>query len=98
MIFAMAASTTLTTLTGSSTPTQRTLAPGVAVEVRSRFVERWARGFEIIEVVDEPAGPRYRLLRSSDRSVVPELFTPSEVRLDPRYAPEPWVGAIGITA
>lgn len=66
------------------------LVPGTAVEVRSRFVERWVHGFEVAEVLEDPAGPRYRLLRSSDRTVLPEVFGLPEVRPDPRYAPGGW--------
>jgi hypothetical protein len=56
--------------------------PGTRVEVRSRFDERWTRGFEVAEVVsqDDPAGVRYRIRRRSDGSVLPALFVDDEVR------------------
>jgi hypothetical protein len=56
--------------------------PGTRVEVRSRFDERWTRGFEVAEVVshDEPTAVRYRIRRRSDGSVLPALFVDDEVR------------------
>ena len=56
--------------------------PGTRVEVRSRFDERWTRGFEVAEVVsqDEPTAVRYRIRRRSDGSVLPALFIDDEVR------------------
>jgi hypothetical protein len=56
--------------------------PGTRVEVRSRFDERWTRGFEVAEVVseDDPASLRYRIRRRSDGSVLPSLFVDDEVR------------------
>jgi hypothetical protein len=60
-----------------------TVAPvkqGTRVEVRSRFDERWARGFEVAEVVDEGSDARYKLKRRSDGSVLPTLFVDDEVR------------------
>jgi hypothetical protein len=52
------------------------LKPGVKVEVRSRFEERWSRGFEVAEVT--PDG--YRLKRLSDLTVLPVAFAPEDVR------------------
>jgi hypothetical protein len=56
--------------------------PGTRVEVRSRFDERWTRGFEVAEVVDQgdTAAVRYRIRRRSDGSVLPALFVDDEVR------------------
>lgn len=58
--------------------------PGTRVEVRSRFDERWTRGFEVADIVgDDDAGtdgPRYRIRRRSDGSVLPSLFVDDEVR------------------
>ena len=56
--------------------------PGTRVEVRSRFDERWTRGFEVAEVVSEPDpdSVRYRIRRRSDGSVLPSLFVDDEVR------------------
>ena len=42
------------------------LVVNCAVEVRSRFHDRWISGFTIAEVVDEPGRLRYRLTRRSD--------------------------------
>ena len=53
---------------------------GTHVEVRSRFDERWARGFEVAEIVDEGDAARYKLKRRSDGSVLPALFVDDEVR------------------
>lgn len=62
------------------------MQPGTRVEVRSRFDQRWARGFEIEERVDqdEQGGPRYRLRRRSDGSVLPALFVDDDVREEKR--------------
>lgn len=53
---------------------------GTRVEVRSRFDERWARGFEVAEVVEEGDAARYKVRRRSDGSVLPTLFVDDEVR------------------
>jgi hypothetical protein len=58
--------------------------PGTHVEVRSRFDQRWARGFEIEERVDDQAGLQYRLRRRSDGSVLPALFVDDDVREEKR--------------
>jgi hypothetical protein len=52
------------------------LEPGTAVEVRNRFDRSWSTGFEVAEVLDN----RYRLLRLSDHSTLPELFDRDDVR------------------
>jgi hypothetical protein len=54
--------------------------PGTRVEVRSRFDQRWARGFEIAEKVVTEGSPQYRLRRRSDNSVLPALFVDDDVR------------------
>jgi hypothetical protein len=54
--------------------------PGTRVEVRSRFDQRWARGFEIEEQVVDQSGRRYRVRRRSDNSVLPALFVFDDVR------------------
>lgn len=54
----------------------RHLAPGVRVEVRNQFDGSWAGGFEIAD--EDPGG--YRLRRTSDRVVLPSLFSPGDVR------------------
>jgi hypothetical protein len=60
------------------------LAPGTRVEVRRRFDDRWARGFEVAEV-----GPEgYLLLRLSDHSVIPTTFCGADVR--PEHKKQTW--------
>ena len=52
-----------------------------AVEVRSRFHDRWIYGFAIAEAVDNGTGPcRYRLTRRSDGIPLPILFDACDVR------------------
>ena len=50
--------------------------PGTKVEVRDRFARTWRRGFEVAEAVDGG----YRIRRMSDRSILPVVFAPDEVR------------------
>ena len=52
------------------------LAPGTAVDVRSRYVGSWSSGFEVAE----PLKDGYRILRVSDGSVLPDVFTNDDVR------------------
>jgi len=52
------------------------LKPGTKVEVKSRFDGRWARGFEVAEVLPES----YRVRRLSDGSVLPTDFAFDDVR------------------
>jgi hypothetical protein len=49
---------------------------GTKVEVRRRFDQRWARGFEVVEDSDE--GIRVR--RLSDGAELPVYFTRDEIR------------------
>ena len=58
--------------------------PGARVEVRSRFDQRWARGFELVEVVPDEGQARYRLRRRSDGSVLPALFIDDDIREEKR--------------
>jgi hypothetical protein len=51
-----------------------------AVEVRSRFHDRWISGFSIAEAVDTPGRCRYRLTRRSDGIPLPILFDACDVR------------------
>jgi len=65
----------------------RGVQPGTRIEVRSRFDDRWARGFEVVEMVDPdsaPEHPRYRIRRRSDGSVLPVLFDDDDVREERR--------------
>jgi hypothetical protein len=56
------------------------LEPGTRVEVRSRFDQHWARGFEVAEVL----GDSYRVRRLSDGIVLPLDFPEDEVRKERR--------------
>ena len=58
------------------TDTRPELEPGTRVEVRGRFGDRWAKGFEVAEVLADG----YRLRRLSDGSVLPVLFGDDDVR------------------
>jgi hypothetical protein len=51
-----------------------------AVEVRSRFQDRWISGFAIAEAVEAPDQCRYRLSRRSDGIPLPILFDACDVR------------------
>jgi hypothetical protein len=56
------------------------LAVDAAVEVRSRFHDRWIGGFTIAETVNTPERRRYRLTRRSDGIPLPILFDACDVR------------------
>jgi hypothetical protein len=56
------------------------LAVDAAVEVRSRFHDRWIGGFTIAERVNNPGRRRYRLRRRSDGIPLPILFDACDVR------------------
>ena len=56
------------------------LVVDAAVEVRSRFHDRWISGFNIAEAVDTPGRCRYRLTRRSDGIPLPILFDACDVR------------------
>lgn len=53
---------------------------GAAVEVRQRYTEQWAGGFEVARVDLSGAEPALALRRRSDGSVLPATFPLSEVR------------------
>jgi hypothetical protein len=56
---------------------------GVAVEVRSRFDQRWTHGFSIAEVGRADSGDdTYLLRRLSDGSVLPAWFPADMLRAD----------------
>ena len=55
------------------------LEPGTRIEVRRRFDQRWARGFEVAEAID---GNGYRVKRLSDGTVLPAEFTEDDVRAE----------------
>lgn len=52
--------------------------------MRSRFEQRWSRGFEIYDVVDADGQHRYRVRRRSDGSVLPVLFDADDLREERR--------------
>ena len=53
---------------------------GAPVEVRQRFTEGWAGGFEVARIDLSGAAPTVAVRRRSDGSVLPATFHPSEVR------------------
>ena len=53
------------------------LTAGTPVDVRSRYVGSWSRGFEVAEIV----GDAYRVRRLSDGSVLPSEFASDDVRV-----------------
>jgi hypothetical protein len=53
------------------------LGAGTAVDVRSRYLGTWSRGFEVAEIV----GNTYRVRRLSDGSVLPSEFASDDVRM-----------------
>jgi hypothetical protein len=52
--------------------------------VRSRFEQRWSRGFEVSEVVNHDGHDRYRVRRRSDGSILPVLFDGDDLREERR--------------
>ena len=66
------------------------VTPGTRVEVRSRFDQRWARGFEVAEVVASDDAPRYRVRRRSDGSLLPVLFDDDDLREEKRHSNMWW--------
>ncbi|HZU79758.1 MAG TPA: hypothetical protein VE991_07555 [Acidimicrobiales bacterium] len=70
------------TLSGTrAVRTDEALAVGTRVDVRSRFVGQWSRGFEVAEQVDDEA---YRVRRLSDGSILPDRFMAEELRPERR--------------
>jgi hypothetical protein len=57
-------------------PEEEVLVAGTPVDVRSRYVGSWSRGFEVAEIV----GDAYRVRRLSDGRVLPAEFSPNDVR------------------
>jgi hypothetical protein len=67
------------------------MRPGTRVEVRSRFEERWTRGFEVSEVLEADEGaPVYRVRRRSDGSILPVTFNDDDLREERRRQPIWW--------
>jgi hypothetical protein len=66
--------------------------PGTRVEVRTRYEERWTRGFEVTERVEGDNGPpAYRVRRRSDGSILPVTFRDDDLR-EERRRQYPWWG------
>ena len=63
------------------------LPPGTGVEVRNGFDGSWSKGFEVAEVDAEG----YRVLRCSDRSLLPRRFSDDEVRRTRKSSSMWWV-------
>jgi hypothetical protein len=82
--------TTATASVAPLVPDGERLVPGTPVEVRCRFVERWARGYEVAGVVHPSDCPRYRIRRVSDGAELPETFGPEELRPAPGRLPASW--------
>ena len=61
-------------------PIEDVLEPKTRVEVRDRFDQSWARGFEIAEATETG----YRVRRLSDGMVLPVEFSDEEVRREKR--------------
>ena len=64
---------------GPMDPAERvdeSLEAGMRVEVRRRFDQHWARGFEVVAVTDKG----YRVKRLSDGMELPAEFGPEDVR------------------
>ena len=51
--------------------------PGTPVAVRNRYTATWSKGFVI---AGTDGGRAYRLKRASDGAVLPEPFSPQELR------------------
>lgn len=66
---------TMAVVTGSAPADP--LTDGTPVDVRSRFVGAWSRGFEVAERV---ADQGYRVRRVSDGTVLPDVFEEQDVR------------------
>jgi hypothetical protein len=56
------------------------LEPGTAVEVQNRFTGSWCRGFEVTEAVRRPECLHYRIRRTSDGTVIPDVFGEDHIR------------------
>jgi hypothetical protein len=56
------------------------IAVGTAVEVRSRFHDRWVHGFAVAEYVVGPERRGYRLRRMAEPDQLPLLFEEADVR------------------
>ena len=65
------------TVTPAATPVDELVyPPGTHVEVKRRFDQHWARGFEVVDHCENG----YRLRRLSDGEVLPVEFQDADVR------------------
>lgn len=53
---------------------------GATVEVRQRYTERWATGFEVAAIDVSASEPAVAVRRRSDGSILPATFHPRDVR------------------
>jgi hypothetical protein len=68
------------------------MEPGTRVEVRTRFDQRWSRGFEVADVVPNDAGAqRYLIRRRSDDTVLPTEFGAEEIRSEKKSRSMWWM-------
>jgi hypothetical protein len=68
------------------------MEPGTRVEVRTRFDQRWTRGFEVADVVSGDEGSfRYLIRRRSDDSVLPTEFGSEEIRSEKKGRTMWWI-------
>jgi hypothetical protein len=68
------------------------MEPGTRVEVRTRFDQRWSRGFEVADVLaGEGDAARYRIRRRSDDSLLPTEFGSDEIRSEKKGRSMWWV-------
>lgn len=63
------------------------LPPGTGVEVRNGFDGGWSKGFEVAEL----DGEGYRVVRCSDRAVLPRTFGADDVRRTRKASSMWWV-------
>ncbi len=66
--------------TSAEPPSISRVNVGDRVEVRARFDQRWTRGFEIAEIINDDGALSFYLTRRSDGSRLPSAFTSSEIR------------------
>lgn len=59
-----------------ATMTDELIPVGTKVEVRNRFDQHWATGFEVAD----HQGDRYRIRRLSDGEILPVSFDPDALR------------------
>jgi hypothetical protein len=67
------------------------MEPGTRVEVRTRFDQRWTRGFEVADVLSAEGEARYLIRRRSDDSVLPAEFASDEIRSEKKGRAMWWV-------